>query len=128
VTTHDLGEAEQYADTVIVMREGRVVFSGRPEEFVHATGVVAMVTIRSGGVLERAGMPAPAGTELRASAREVTFALTDHDGAERLRSWAEQTDGHTFHERTPTFEDAYLVRFSGQGATDAEFAEAQVTR
>ncbi|MEA2151441.1 MAG: type transport system ATP-binding protein [Solirubrobacteraceae bacterium] len=128
VTTHDLGEAEQYADTVIVMREGKVAFSGRPEEFVRSTGVVTIVTIRSNGELERASMPAPAGTELRASAREVTFALTAHDGADRLRSWVDQTEGQTFHERTPTFEDAYLVRFSAQGATDAELAEAQVTR
>jgi ABC-type multidrug transport system ATPase subunit len=129
VTTHDLGEAEQYADTVIVMREGKVVFSGRPDEFVHSIGIVAVATVRSTGQIDRAAMPAPGGAELRASAREVTFALTAADDAERLRRWVEHTDGVTLHERTPTFEDAYLVRFGERVATEpAAVTELQVNR
>ncbi|MFY9488703.1 MAG: ABC transporter ATP-binding protein [Solirubrobacterales bacterium] len=116
VTTHDLGEAEQYADVVIVMRAGAVAFTGRPEEFVRSTGIVSIITIRCTGELDRTGMPSAGVTELRSSAREVTFALTTDDNPERLRSWTEQADGHTLHERTPTFEDAYLVRFSGHQA------------
>jgi ABC-type multidrug transport system ATPase subunit len=129
VTTHDLGEAEQYADTVIVMREGTVAFSGRPEAFVESTGVVAIVTIRAGGRVQRAAIPAPAGSELRSSAREVTFALTAGEDAERLRRWVEHAEGHVLQERSPTFEDAYLVRFGRHmDAEDQSTNEPQVVR
>ena len=129
VTTHDLGEAEQYADSVIVMREGTVAFSGRPEEFVRATGVVAILTVRAGGHIERAAIPAPSGSELRSSAREVTFALTGAEDAERVRRWVQDAEDHVLQERSPTFEDAYLVRFGGHmESEDESTSEPQVLR
>jgi len=124
VTTHDLAEAEQYADTVIVMREGGIVFDGKPEEFVRSTGIVAIATVRHNGRRREAATPMFGGSEIRASAREVTLALTAHADVERLRGWLEQSDeGPTLHERTPTFEDAYLFRFGAQAEAELNSAE-----
>lgn len=112
VTTHDLGEAEQYGDTVIVMREGRIAFRGQPAEFVRSTGIATVATVRSSAPLDRRAVPVAHAAELRGSARELTLALTDPADAEQLRAWVDRSaDGCHLLERTPTFEDAYLFHF-----------------
>jgi ABC-2 type transport system ATP-binding protein len=37
-STHDVGEAERYADRVLVLADGELLFTGTPEELEQATG------------------------------------------------------------------------------------------
>jgi ABC-2 type transport system ATP-binding protein len=40
-STHDVGEAERYADRVLVLADGELLFTGSPAELDQATGAVA---------------------------------------------------------------------------------------
>jgi ABC-2 type transport system ATP-binding protein len=40
-TTHDVGEAERYADRVLVLADGELLFGGTPDELHGAAGVAA---------------------------------------------------------------------------------------
>jgi ABC-2 type transport system ATP-binding protein len=40
-STHDVGEAERYADRVLVLADGELLFTGTPAELDQATGAVA---------------------------------------------------------------------------------------
>ena len=37
-TTHDVGEAERYADRLLVLADGELLFTGTPAELEAATG------------------------------------------------------------------------------------------
>lgn len=81
VTTHDLGEAEQYADKVIVMRAGRVTYEGTPSGYIASSGLARVLALRSRSNLARAGssavLPAVDAVELRSAPREVTLRLRE---------------------------------------------------
>jgi ABC-2 type transport system ATP-binding protein len=40
-STHDVGEAERYADRVLVLADGELLFTGTPDELDRTTGAVA---------------------------------------------------------------------------------------
>ena len=40
-STHDVGEAERYADRVLVLADGELLFTGTPAELDRTTGAVA---------------------------------------------------------------------------------------
>jgi ABC-2 type transport system ATP-binding protein len=40
-STHDVGEAERYADRVLVLADGELLFTGTPAELDRATGAIA---------------------------------------------------------------------------------------
>ena len=62
LTTHYLAEAETLADRVIVLREGRIVAEGRPDELAAATG--HKVTVRFRRPDPDRPLPALPGTEV----------------------------------------------------------------
>ncbi len=47
-STHNVGEAQRYADRVLVLADGRLLFDGTPQALLHEGGE------RDGGDLERA--------------------------------------------------------------------------
>ncbi len=91
MTTHYLDEAEQLADRVAVLREGRIVRIGTPRDL---TGAVAATEIR-----------------YRAHGEEVV--LTTDDPTRALheltsRALAEGFELEQLEVRRPTLEDVYL--------------------
>jgi ABC-2 type transport system ATP-binding protein len=106
VTTHDLTEAEQQADRVLVMRSGRVVAAGPPQALVAGSGLVTVVTVRL--VAGAAPPPPRGGRVLAASPVEVTVGFDRTDTAAAFRAAAE-TPGTRVVERPPTLQDAYLA-------------------
>jgi ABC-2 type transport system ATP-binding protein len=120
--THDLGEAEQLCDRVVVLEQGRVVVEGSPAELAAAHGV--------GGVLLEV---APDQTDavrdrLRRSAVAGDVQV---DGAGRVRAtgvprdeipglvWALATDHLAVYEvrrLDPTLEEVYLALHDGEAA------------
>lgn len=125
ITTHDLGEAEQYGDRVLVMREGVVHFDGPPAAFVEASGLLLVATVRAPSELDREFFRHPAVTELRATAREVVLGLRRADDIQTLRGWIQSMNGAglSLAERTPSFEDAYLA-FYGSHEPDQGLEQA----
>jgi ABC-2 type transport system ATP-binding protein len=69
LTTHFLDEAEQLADTVVVIDRGRVVASGTPEELTRA-GAEGQIRFRATAGLRLASLLAalPSGTTAREEA------------------------------------------------------------
>lgn len=117
LTTHDLAEAEQYADKVIVMRAGRVTFTGSVGEYTSRSGLRDVVVLRSSSGITRAALPVVDAIELRSSPRDLTLGLRDPRHARILLDWVEQQPDDrrpTLAARQPTFEDAYLA---SHGAT-----------
>jgi ABC-2 type transport system ATP-binding protein len=92
VTTHDLNEAGQYADQVLVMRSGRIAFDGSPSDFARSTPMSAVVSIKASSALNRATLPVAEGDELRGSARELTVGFASQAGSRAVLDWAERQD------------------------------------
>lgn len=109
VTTHDLTEAEQHADRVIVMDAGRVIAEGSPRQLVRASGLLRVVTLRRRESRAGWGLPAHAGRALVSSPVELTLGFEDTPAAEALvaalRSRQEEV---TALPREPTLQDVYL--------------------
>lgn len=45
VTTHDLNEAEEYSDEVLIMRRGRICAQGTAKKLIEETGLVGVLTV-----------------------------------------------------------------------------------
>jgi ABC-2 type transport system ATP-binding protein len=91
LTTHYLEEAEQLSDRVAVLREGRLVASGRPAELMGRSGEAEIRYLRNGDeVVIRTAEPTRALHELTAEAVREGVEL---EGLEVRR---------------PTLEDVYL--------------------
>ena len=91
LTTHYLDEAQQLADRVAVIREGRLVRIGTPDELI---GTVAEVEIRY----------RENGREVAVTTSEPTKALAELAG----RAVAEGRELEGLEVRRPTLEDVYL--------------------
>jgi len=108
-TTHDLAEAEEFADRVVVMRAGRVIADAPPRTLVIRSGIAKVVVYRcSPGT----GLPPISGDdgdlELTRSPDSVTVGYRNHDRATAMRdAWADRLDAVL--ERGPSLADAYLA-------------------
>lgn len=123
-TTHDLSEAEDYADEVVVMRQGRLVAQGSPSQIVSATGLVAVLSVPTAAV---EGLPggdsAVEGSDLRRvlSSDTGTTTLGYLDRASLQRDIRSLTDRQVHAtERSPRLSDAYLMGFDAETDTDAD--------
>jgi len=106
MTSHDLLEAEHQSDRIIVMREGVIVASGTPQEFIAAAGIPFVVVVRSTdhSAIKSTGVP------LHSSYAETTIGFATEGEA---RGWAAECErlpgAATPTVRTATLEDAYLA-------------------
>jgi ABC-2 type transport system ATP-binding protein len=120
VTTHDLTEAEQHADRVLVMRSGRVVADGSPAELVRRSGLASVLTLRRPAGTAGWVLPAHDGRPLATSPVEVTIGFGRPAGAQAFRAAVEGAGGPAgagtvprVIERVPTLQDAYLALAAG---------------
>lgn len=112
VTTHDLTEAEQHADRVLVMRSGRVVAAGSPPALVQRSGLASVLTLRRPAAAGGWTLPDHDGRRLAASPVEVTLGFDRPAAAQDFRTEVERTGGSgapRITERAPTLQDAYLA-------------------
>jgi ABC-2 type transport system ATP-binding protein len=101
LTTHYLDEAEQLADRVAVMREGRIVKIGRPRELTTAELEVEIRYRRAGeAVVVRTSEPTRVLNEL------TSEALARGEEIERLEV------------RRPTLEEVYLALLDGEAEAE----------
>ncbi|GAA4429463.1 daunorubicin resistance protein DrrA family ABC transporter ATP-binding protein [Georgenia halophila] len=88
LTTQYLEEADQLADDVAVLREGRIVAAGSPQQLKRRVGEERLTLRVSAGAAERArrllgALTDPAGTRDDSATTEVTLALRDPDHLRR---------------------------------------------
>jgi ABC-2 type transport system ATP-binding protein len=120
--THDLAEAEQLCDRVVVLEQGRVVLEGSPSELSAAHGV--------GGVLLEVAPEQVDAVRDRLS-RSAVVREVEIDAAGRVRAtgvprdeipglvWALATDHLAVYEvrrLDPTLEEVYLALHDDEGA------------
>lgn len=106
-TTHDLTEAEDYADEVIVMRDGRVVALGSPAEIVAATGLTAVLSVPTSAVTSLPARPAHERHVLTSDRGTTTLGYFDRTAmTQDIGKLHEQRVHPT--ERSPRLSDAYL--------------------
>lgn len=107
VTTHDLLEAQEQADRVVVMREGRVVADGTPAAVIALSGLRAVVTGRFD-----AAVGAPSGAVvIHTGGATATMGFAD---AGTAHAWVERQRASGVGDispdvRAPSLQEAYLV-------------------
>jgi ABC-type multidrug transport system ATPase subunit len=133
--THDLAEAEQLCDRVLVLEQGRVVLEGSPAELAAAHGV--------GGVLLEVAPEQVEAVRARLQ-RSAVAGEVEIDAAGRVRAtgvprdeipglvWALATDHLAVYEvrrLDPTLEEVYLALHDGDAAgRHADEPEPALTR
>jgi ABC-2 type transport system ATP-binding protein len=102
LTTHDLDEAAQLADRVVVMNRGRVLAEGAPETLGHPEARVPVVTWQDAGGTRTQRTTTP-------TAMVIYLAAMGLDGT---------SGGEIPHLQVtrPTLEDVYLELLEGDGA------------
>ncbi|MDN5892922.1 MAG: ABC transporter ATP-binding protein [Nocardioides sp.] len=110
-TTHDLNEAEDYADEVLVMRSGEIVEQGRPAEIVSRSELVAVLTGPTREV-DRLQSERPDTTRRRLSgdAGSVSLGYSCREGMRHDAQWFADREV-VVAERSPRLSDAYLLTF-----------------
>jgi ABC-type multidrug transport system ATPase subunit len=132
--THDLAEAEQLCDRVVVLEHGRVVLEGSPAELAAAHGV--------GGVLLEVAPDQVEAVRDRLS-RTAVAGEVDIDAAGRVRAtgvprdeipglvWALATDHLAVYEvrrLDPTLEEVYLALHDRDAPGDRPLPTSKATR
>ena len=111
LTTHYLDEAQQLADRVAILKDGRIVAEGRPEELGHRGPSVTHVRFRLPAGVGPADLPAGLGARLaeRAGRYELATESPVADLA-TLTSWAvgRGIDLPDLEAARPSLEDVYL--------------------
>lgn len=120
-TTHDLSEAEDYADSVIIMREGRIVANGPVNDLISASGLVGVVSVPS-AVVDL--LPADGSADRTVLSRDRGTALVGYTDAGTLKRDLEKvasvhgSDG--VRERPPRLSDVYLHTYRNSTASGEE--------
>ncbi|MGI9021686.1 MAG: ATP-binding cassette domain-containing protein [Acidimicrobiales bacterium] len=121
LTTHYMDEAQYLADRVAIIKDGRIVAEGRPDELTPGHAGVTIVRFRL-----------PAGTTVAALPPALPCRLTDNDTRVELTTEAPVPDLATLcgwalergvnlpelEVHRPTLEDVYLELTSGMAAAD----------
>ncbi|WP_165000915.1 MULTISPECIES: ABC transporter ATP-binding protein [Micrococcaceae] len=107
-TTHDLSEAEDYADNVIIMRDGRIVADGSVTNLIHSAGLVGVVSMPASvlGLLPDEG--ASARSILSRDRGTALVGYTDVDVLRREIQALDAAHGAEVRERSPRLSDVYL--------------------
>jgi ABC-2 type transport system ATP-binding protein len=121
LTTHFMDEAQALADRVAILRAGRIVATGRPDELGGRSQLPATVRF-----LAPAGAQAPAiaGADVRRDGDHLTVTAPDAAGAAHaVTSWARERGLglRDFSVTHPTLEDVYL-RLTEPAPTETEEA------
>ena len=108
LTTHYMDEAQHLAARVAILRDGRIVAQGRPEELGSGETVVRF---RAPAGVAPDAIAAAAEAQVSSSGNEVSFTSPDPQRAlARLLAWAEREgvalDGLDVHR--PSLEDVFL--------------------
>ncbi len=112
-TTHDLTEAEDNADRVLVMRGGRIVGQGSPRQLVANTGLVAVVSLHfAGGDVLKAPRD-PGIVVLQNELGAMLLGCRSREMCSAVMHWGNSLPGiRKVEPRSPALSDAYLM-FSG---------------
>jgi ABC-2 type transport system ATP-binding protein len=114
-TTHDLNEAEDYADEVFVMRAGRLVSMGTPQQIVADSGLVAVLQFAADAFH---GLTEAVASESRAVlTRDRGTATVAYRERAALARDADYLRAHDIvvHQRSPRLSDAYLLTYGSIG-------------
>lgn len=112
-TTHDLNEAEEYADEVIIMREGTMMAQGPVDELVAHSGLIGVLPVPTLAVRDILGDAELPSRHLLGQDRGTsTLGYTDrrqlNDDIRRLEEHSIQV-----RERSARLTDAYLFAYRG---------------
>lgn len=107
-TTHDLTEAEDYADNVAIMRDGTVVAEGRVNELIRASGLVGVVSMPTAAVSMLAGSCSSARTILSKDRGTTLVGYTDSNVQRGDLEAMEPSHAAEARERSPRLSDVYL--------------------
>ncbi|MFN2504904.1 MAG: ABC transporter ATP-binding protein [Acidimicrobiales bacterium] len=111
LTTHYMDEAQNLADRVAIIKGGRIVAEGRPEELGQSDGSTTVVRFRLPSGLTRADLPGdlPARVEEQNGRLEFTSRTPVQDLGD-LCGWAmtRSVDLPDLEVHRPTLEDVYL--------------------
>jgi ABC-2 type transport system ATP-binding protein len=119
LTTHYMDEAQNLADRVAVMAQGRIVDEGSPATLAGRANGEALVRFRLPDGVDRAEVPLPVGADLTIPDRLVSF-RTDSPTRqlEPLVLWASERDEEleALTVTRPSLEDVYLQLTDGSQA------------
>jgi ABC-2 type transport system ATP-binding protein len=108
LTTHFMDEAQALADRVAVVRAGRIVAEGTPDELGGRRDLPASIRFL---VAPAAGLPEIAGADVRRDGERVVVTAADAAaGSHAVTTWARErgVDLRDFTVARPTLEDIYL--------------------
>lgn len=108
LTTHYLSEAERLGRRVLLLKEGRLLFDGSPQEMVASAGLPHRIRFR------RPGLELPSDLALRAKLQGEEWLLQSHALLEdmgRLR----HCGAEVLEVQGPSLEEAYLVMMGEEG-------------
>src|SRR4051812_32663745 len=114
LTTHFMDEAQALADRIAVLRAGRIVATGTPDELGGRSKLPAQVRFL---VPPDHDLPALRGAAVQRDGDHVVVTVSDAAaGAHAITSWALERDLalHDFSVQRPSLEDVYL-RLTGEG-------------
>lgn len=115
LTTHYMEEAQRLADRVAVLRQGRLVAIGRPDDLGGAASASSVLTFQLPSGLRAADLPALAGSVAAANG-EVTVRTGDPTAdVHALTGWAleRRMQLPSLRLTKPTLEDVYLELTEG---------------
>lgn len=110
ISTHDLQEAERYADRVLIMRAGQILADDTPAHLVAETGLRRVVELRAPRALPEDLDPGSGAVEIGGSTDQTMFGFgTQKRATEFARRVTKTFPEVRITERQPSLEDAYFL-------------------
>jgi ABC-2 type transport system ATP-binding protein len=125
LTTHYMDEAQHLADRVVILRQGQLVASGKPDELGASIGSASEVRFRLPAGVTADQLDKVVHEELASSGSEVSFRTEDVQKALfHLTGWAERhhVQLQDIQVQRPTLEDIFL-QLTEEPATPAEVSQ-----
>ena len=90
LTTHYMDEAQHLADRVVILRDGRIIASGSPDELEGGAGHETVVTFRVPDGADAASLSEAAGERVRVDGAQASISTADAQRTlHRLTNWAD---------------------------------------
>jgi ABC-2 type transport system ATP-binding protein len=118
LTTHYMDEAQHLADRVAILRAGRIVAVGRPDELVQGRAADTVITFRRPSQLDLDGLRARLDAPLELVGDEVQLRTGDAQATlGRLLAWADEhaIRLNRLEVRRPDLEEIFLGLVAGDG-------------